>query len=201
LSADGEVEWDYTIGTGWFDIGQAIIQTSDGGYLAGSNSIILQNAVGNITCIPPSYGWVTGVLTKFDADMNVQWQRCYGGNNHDAINGILELDDGYIFTGSTESTNMPGHKGDVDVWVVRIDFDGNIIWQKAFGGSRNEAGYNIFKTDDGGFIVVGNTSQITAMFRAIIQMSIIPDIWMFKINSVGELQWQQCFGGRKRRNL
>ncbi len=165
LSTDGEVEWDYTIGTGWFDIGQAIIQTSDGGYLAGSNSIILQGAVGNITCIPPSYGYVTGVLTKFDSDMNVQWQRCYGGNNHDAIVGIIELDDGYIFTGSTESTNMPGHKGDTDVWVVRIDFDGNIIWQKAFGGSRNEAGYNIFKTDDSGFIVAGNSVKQQRCFR------------------------------------
>jgi hypothetical protein len=91
--------------------------------------------------------------------MNVQWQRCYGGNNHDAISGILELDDGYVFSGSTESTNMPGHKGDMDVWVVRIDFDGNIIWQKAFGGSRGEAGDNIFKTDDGGFIVAGNTNS------------------------------------------
>jgi hypothetical protein len=201
LSADGEVEWDYTIGTGWFDIGQAIIQTSDGGYLAGSNSIILQNAVGNITCIPPSYGWVTGVLTKFDADMNVQWQRCYGGNNHDAIVGILELDDGYIFSGSTESTNIPGHKGDTDVWVVRIDFDGNIIWQKAFGGSRNEAGYNIFKNDDGSFIVAGNTQSNNGDVSGNHSNEHYTDIWIFKINSDGELLWQQCFGGIGREEI
>jgi hypothetical protein len=202
LSADGIVELDYTIGTGWFDIGQAIIQTSDGGYLAGSNSIILQGAVGNITCIPPSYGYVTGVLTKFDADMTVQWQRCYGGNNHDAINGILEIDDGYVFIGSTESTNMPGHKGDTDVWVVRIDFDGNIIWQKAFGGSRHEAGYNIFATDKGGFIVLGNTKSNNGDVSGNHSISEFnSDIWMFKINSDGELQWQQCFGGAGREGI
>jgi hypothetical protein len=202
LSADGEVEWDYTIGTGWFDIGQAIIQTSGGGYLAGSNSIILQGAVGNITCIPPSYGYVTGVLTKFDADMNVQWQRCYGGNNHDAIVGILELDDGYIFSGSTESTNIPGHKGNGDVWVVRIDFDGNIVWQKAFGGSIGEAGNKIFQTDDNGFIVAGNTYSNNGDVSGNHSMSEhYPDIWMFKINSVGELQWQQCFGGGGREEI
>jgi len=202
LSADGEVEWDYTIGTGWFDIGQAIIQTSDGGYLAGSNSIILQGAVGNISCTPPSFGWVTGVLTKFDADMNVQWQRCYGGNNHDAISGILELDDGYVFVGGTESTNMPGHKGNGDVWVVRIDFDGNIIWQKAFGGSIGEAGNKIFQTDDNGFIVAGNTYSNNGDVSGNHSMSeYYPDIWMFKINSVGELQWQQCFGGGGREEI
>ncbi len=202
LSADGEVEWDYTIGTGWFDIGQAIIQTSDGGYLAGSNSIILQGAVGNITCIPPSYGYVTGVLTKFDADMNVQWQHCYGGNNHDAISGILELDDGYVFVGSSESTNMPGHHGDVDVWVVRIDFDGNIIWQKVYGGSRGEGGENIFATDDDGFIVVGNTNSNNGDVSGNHSYSEhYTDIWIFKINSVGELQWQKCFGGGGREEI
>jgi hypothetical protein len=202
LSTEGEVEWDYTIGTGWFDIGQAIIQTSDGGYLAGSNSIILEGAVGNITCIPPSYGYVTGVLSKFDANMSVQWQRCFGGNNHDAIVGMLELDDGYILTGSTESTNIPGHKGDGDVWVVRIDFDGNIIWQKAFGGSRNEAGYNIFTSEDGGFIVAGITQSNNGDVSGNHGISEhYTDIWMFKINGDGILQWQQCFGGAGREEI
>jgi hypothetical protein len=196
FSATGELEWDYTIGTNGFDIGQAIIQTSDGGYLAGSNSIILEGSVGNITCIPPSYGWVTGVLTKFDADMNVQWQQCYGGNNHDAISGILEIEDGYIFSGSTESTNMPGHKGNGDVWIVRIDFDGNIVWQKAFGGSRKEWGANIFNTDDSSFIAVGVTQSNNGDVSGNNSVSEHHhDIWMFKINSDGELQWQQCFGG------
>ncbi len=202
LSAEGDLEWDYTIGTGWFDIGQAIIQTSDGGYLAGSNSIILQGAVGNITCIPPSYGYVTGVLTKFDAAMNVQWQRCFGGNNHDAISDILELDDGYVFVGGSESTNMPDHHGDVDVWVVKIDFDGNIIWQKVYGGSRGEGGEEIFVTDDGGFIVVGNTYSNNGDVSGNHAFSEhYPDIWMFKINSIGELQWQQCFGGGGREEI
>jgi hypothetical protein len=196
LSAYGVVEWDYTIGTGWFDIGQAIIQTSDGGYLAGSNSIILEGSVGNITCIPPSYGYVTGVLTKFDANMNIQWQRCYGGNNHDAISGILEIDDGYVFTGSTSSTDMPGHKGYYDVWVVRIDFDGNIVWQKVYGGSRFESASNIFETDNGGYMVVGNTDSNNGDISGNHSFSEHDsDIWMFKINSDGELQWQQCFGG------
>lgn len=201
LSADGELEWDYTIGTNWFDIGQAIIQTSDGGYLAGSNSIILPGAIGNITCIPPSYDYVTGVLTKFDADMNVQWQRCYGGNNHDAISGIRELDDGYVFVGGSESTNMPGHHGDVDVWVVRIDFDGNMIWQKVYGGTRFEAGHNIFKTDDGGFIVAGNTQSNNGDVSGNHSNEHYTDIWIFKINSDGELLWQQCFGGIGREEI
>jgi hypothetical protein len=196
LSAEGEVEWDYTIGTDFFDIGQAIIQTSDGGFLAGSNSIILQGAVGNISCIPPSYGYVTGVLTKLDSSLNVQWQRCYGGNNHDAINGILEIEDGYVFVGGTESTNMPGHKGYYDVWVVSIDFDGNIVWQKVYGGSRFEAAANIFNTDDGGYMVVGNTDSNNGDVSGNHSFSEHDsDIWIFKINSDGELQWQQCFGG------
>jgi hypothetical protein len=203
LSADGEVEWDYTIGTGWFDIGQAIIQTSDGGYLAGSNSIILQGAVGNISCIPPSYGWVTGVLTKFDADMNVQWQRCYGGNNHDGIFSIIEIENGYVFTGSTSSTDMPGfHGGISDLWVVRIDIDGNVVWQKAFGGSGGEEGHSIFASEDGGFIVAGITQSNNGDVSGNHGISEhYTDIWMFKVNGDGILQWQQCFGGAGREEI
>jgi len=197
LNADGEVEWDYTIGTGWFDIGQAIIQTSDGGYLAGSNSIILPGAIGNITCIPPSYEWVTGVLTKFDAEMNVQWQHCYGGNNHDGIFSIIEIENGYVFTGSTSSTDMPGfHGGISDLWVVRIDINGNVVWQKAFGGSRGEEGHSIFTSEDGSFIVAGVTQSNNGDVSGNNSVSEHHhDIWMFKINGEGELQWQQCFGG------
>jgi len=198
LSADGKTEWGYIIGTDFFDIGQAIIQTSDGGYLAGSNSIILQGGIGNISCIPPSYEYVTGVLTKFDAGMNIQWQHCYGGSNHNSIHCIIEIDDGYIFTGSTHSMEIPGYhyEGESDVWVVRIDLDGNIIWQRAYGGWRYEVAHNIIATADGGFIVVGNTySKHGDVSGNHSTTEHNPDIWVFKINSDGVLQWQQCFGG------
>jgi len=198
LSNQGELEWDYTIGTDWFDTGQAILATSDGGYLIGSNSIILEGGIGNITCTPHTYGWVEGVLFKLDSNLNVQWQRCYGGSNHDGFFGIIEIEDGYVLTGSTSSNDgdVSGWHGESDAWIVKIDFEGNIIWQNPLGGSRTESGSNILKTNDGALISVVSTYSNDGNVSGNHSMSEYDaDIWLAKLNSEGELLSQQCFGG------
>jgi len=199
LSNQGELEWDYTIGTDWFDTGQAIIQTSDGGYLMESSSIILEGGIGNISCIPHSYGWVEGVLFKLDSNLNIQWQRCYGGSDHDGISGVIEISDGYVLTGSTSSYDgdISGYNGGIsDFWVVRIDFNGNIIWQNPLGGSRGEAGCNIIINDNGDFCAIGSTQSNDGDVSGNHSMSEYDhDIWLARLNSEGELLSQQCFGG------
>lgn len=198
LSNQGELEWDYTIGTDWFDTGQAILATSDGGYLIGSNSIILEGGIGNITCTPHTYGWVEGVLFKLDSNLNVQWQRCYGGSNHDGFFGIIEIEDGYVLTGSTSSNDgdVSGWHGESDAWIVNMDFEGNIIWQNPLGGSRTESGSNILKTNDGALISVVSTYSNDGNVSGNHSMSEYDaDIWLAKLNSEGELLSQQCFGG------
>ena len=199
LSNQGELEWDYTIGTDWFDTGQAIIQTSDGGYLMESSSIILEGGIGNISCIPHSYGWVEGVIFKLDSNLNIQWQRCYGGSDHDGISGVIEISDGYVLTGSTSSYDgdISGYNGGIsDFWVVRIDFNGNIIWQNPLGGSRGEAGCNIIINDNGDFCAIGSTQSNDGDVSGNHSMSEYDhDIWLASLNSDGELISQKCFGG------
>ncbi len=199
LSSEGELEWDYTIGTDFFDIGQAIIQTTDGGFLAASNSILLEGGSGNITCIPHSYGWVEGVLVKLDSNLNIQWQRCYGGSDHDGISGIIEITDGYVFVGSASSNDgdVSGNHGGIDdFWVVRVDFEGNIIWQNPLGGSKGEAGCNIIVNDNGDFYAIGSTySNNGDVYGNHSLTEYYADIWLVKLNHEGELLYQQCFGG------
>ena len=198
LSNQGELEWDYTIGTDWFDTGQAILATSDGGYLIGSNSIILEGGVGNITCTPHTYGWVEGVIFKLDSNLNVQWQRCYGGSDHDGIFGIIEIEDGYLFTGGTASNdgNVSGLHGENDIWIVKTDFFGNIIWQKCLGGSRSEYAIVSFKTNDDNLIIVGSTRSNNGDVSGNHSVSEYDhDIWLARLNSDGELLSQQCYGG------
>jgi len=198
ISSEGELEWDFTIGTEWIDKGQAILATSDGGYLIASNSSVHEDAIGNITCTPHSYGWFEGVLFKLDSNLNVQWQRCYGGSDHDGIFGLLEVEDGYVFTGSASSNDgdVSGLHGESDAWVVKVDFEGNIIWQNPLGGSRTESGSNILKTNDGALISVVSTYSNDGNVSGNHSMSEYDaDIWLAKLNSEGELLSQQCFGG------
>jgi hypothetical protein len=195
ISSDGELEWDFTIGTDWIDKGQAVIQTSDGGYLAESSSMLGNG--GNITCEPHS-SYTEGVLFKLDADRNIEWQRCYGGSDHDGIFGLLEIEDGYVFIGSTSSNDgdVSGWHGGSDAWVVKIDSLGNIIWQNPLGGSRSESGANILQTLNNGFVVIVSTQSNDGNVSGNHSLSEYDtDIWIVKLSSEGELLLQQCIGG------
>ncbi len=212
ISSDGELEWDYTIGTDWIDKGYAVLATSDGGYLLTSSSSIHDDAVGNITCTPHSYGFFDCVLFKLDSNLNLEWQRCYGGTDNDGVFALLEVEDGYVFTGSVDSNDgdISGwHEGynhlggpESDIWVVKIDFHGNIIWQKCLGGSRSESAKILLPSNNNEYIIVGTTRSNNGDVTGNHSMSVFDDdIWFVKLNSKGELLYQKCFGGELREML
>lgn len=198
ISSEGELEWDFTIGTDWIDKGQAILATSDGGYLIASNSSIHEDAIGNITCTPHSYGWAEGVLFKLDSNLNVEWQQCYGGSNHDGITALIEVSDGYVFGAYVNSNDgdILGWHGANDIWIVKLDFIGNIVWQNPLGGSRSEFISTLLLTDDESIIIPGYTQSNDGNVSGNHTMSEYDyDIWFVKLNNEGDLLSQQCFGG------
>ncbi|NOX47097.1 MAG: hypothetical protein GXO89_08985, partial [Chlorobi bacterium] len=195
LNSNGDIDWDYTIGTDWIDKGQAILQTSDGGYLIESSSMLGEG--GNISCVPHSY-MTEGVLTKLDADLNIVWQRCYGGSDSDAFGGIIEINSGYLLSGYTRSNDgdVSGWHGESDVWIIKIDYFGNIIWQNALGGSNYEEASVINITDDNNIAIVGMTQSNDGDVSGNHSMSEYDyDIWIVQLNNDGELLSQQCMGG------
>jgi hypothetical protein len=130
-----------------------------------------------------------------------QW--CYGGSQDDLGRDIIELDDGYVFAASTNSKDgdVSGFHGNEwnehdDIWVVKIDFNGNIIWQKCLGGSSLEYPVYLTQTGDNGFIVIGNTYSLDGDVTGNHSWDdIYTDIWVVKLNSEGQLEWEHCFGG------
>jgi hypothetical protein len=97
----------------------------------------------------------------------------FGGGNVDDILSVKQTyDSGYIFTGQTSSYGA----GLLDIWVVRLDATGTILWQKIFGGSGYTAGNAIIQTSDGGYIALGNTDVYGAGNT---------DIWVLKLDANG----------------
>ncbi len=199
LDSTGEIEWDKTIGSSnGFEFGWSIIQTSDGGYLVGIAANPLNE--GNITCTPHSNN-AEGILFKLDESGNEVWQQCYGGWNHDGITRLIELPDGYLFSGYTSSSDgdlieAGYHNGGDDIWIGKVDLIGNSIWHKCYGGTGNESLMELLITEANNIIgfgitnshdcdVIGNHSGGTTWY----------DIWAFEIDPDGEIEWQQCFGG------
>lgn len=198
INSDGTIDWDYTLGTSEkHDLGEIIIQTGDGGFLAGVSTGLEGN--GNIFCVPHSW-YSENAIVKLDSALNIEWQQCYGSSAHENIWDILETGDGYICcantTGNDGDLEGCGCHGNSDIWVFAINLSGEIIWQKCYGGSNWESASRILPTSDSNYMVFGHTSSNDG------DISFNPSngefkytIWIFKINNAGELLWEQCLGG------
>jgi len=112
---------------------------------------------------------------------DIQWQKTYGGPNHDyglkikSINNKRYLLSGYSSNG----------KGDSDIWLIMIDKKGNIIWDKAYGREGDDYISSIAQTPDKGYVIAGSTETIRGK----------QDAWIIKLNKSGKIQWDRTFGG------
>ena len=137
LDSLGTKVWDFTAGTAGPEFGQAVIETSDKGILAGGTTVTMGD--GNIECTTGP-DRADAILFKLDSIGNVQWQHCYGGSEHESITALLEIEDGYILGAYTMSNDgdVAGcgyHQGwyhgeyTMDIWLVKVDFSGSIVWK------------------------------------------------------------------------
>jgi hypothetical protein len=111
------------------------------------------------------------------------FQKTFGGTAFDEGNSVqLTNDGGYIITGSTSSFGA----GDLDVYLIKTDSNGNTNWNKTFGGIGFDAGRSVQQTADGGYIMVGNTENFGAD---------LTDFYLLKIDGNGDLDWTKTIGG------
>ncbi len=196
ISPDGEILQNEVFGNSMMNYIMDIVETVDGGYFFLSGTSLVGGMVEGTY-----HGGVADVwAVKLDSNMDIEWQGLYGGGETDyGTGGLHELSDGYIFLASTKSYDgdVSGfHGGFEDIWAVRIDLEGEIVWQRCLGGSESESAIELQQTEDGGFVVFGITSSdngdVTGNHS---YPNGWTDIWMVKLSSDGELEWQQCFGG------
>lgn len=189
----GNVEWQRSLGGNQSEDGAFVIQTADGGYmLAGSAASTDCNMTGN-------HGGFDFWLVKLNTNGGVVWQKMYGGSRIDDAHSLAaSADGGYFVAGLTRSENgdVTGNHGNVDAWIIKVDATGNLIWQKALGGTGFEEARSVKATPDGGCIVGGITGSdngdITG-FHGVPSNS--TDYWVVKLDNKGTIQWQKALGG------
>lgn len=194
LDSLGGIDWERSLGGSGDEVGHGVIPTSDGGYIAIGESWSDDGDVsGHIGSPDTSDIWVV----KLDANGNIQWERSYGGSHWDFGVHIEEVNGGYVFIGDTRSNDndVSVNKGLIDIWVVRTDYSGNIIWEKTYGGSSGERPRIINQTDDGGFVCTGFTTSSDGDVSNNQNPGFLFEIWAFKIDSIGNIDWDRCFGG------
>lgn len=194
---NGEIVWEKSFGFSGIDQAFSIIQTSDNGYfITGFLDVTASDGSGNDNkSIETKHGVGEFWGIKLDANGNQEWRRYFGGTNNDRSYDVIQTEDnGFIMIGSSESIDfdITNSKGSYDFWVLKINAEGTLLWQKSFGGSEVDVGYAIGTTEDGKYIIIGdarsNDGDITnAKGNA--------DLWMIQIDAIGNLIWEKSIGG------
>ena len=186
---DGNQLWRNKWGGSKFDTFQNIQPTSDGGFIVYGNYI--SKDIEGIS----NNGSSDAMILKYDKDGNMLWQKNWGGNNGDDFVDLIILpDDGFVVIGFSLSTNIDGlsNKGSSDAIIVKYDKDGNMLWQKSWGGSDDDDFSKLVLRNDGGFVVYGysRSMDIEGLINKGDRSSIV-----VKYDKDGNLLEQQCFGG------
>jgi hypothetical protein len=139
------------------------------------------NALLRLLAIAVSLTLVPARLTLASAPP-IQWQNTFGGSGYDVGYSVQQTsDDGYIIAGYTSSFGP----GDPNVYLIKTDPNGDIHWQKTFGGSSRDEGGSVRQTSDGGYIIAGVTDSFGAGNY---------DVYLIKTEPNGNSQWQKTFG-------
>lgn len=187
--AQPTIEWQQSFGGAKEEHGAYSLITPEGDYvLAGwSQSPELPGYLGN-------YDFY---ITKLDNSGSVLWQKNMGGTKLEVLTGLtLTHDGGYLMSGITESTDfdVQGNHGLQDIWLVKLDSDGNLVWRKTLGGSQYETVYGISATTDHGFILAGGTNSNDGDVGPFGFDPLYADCWFVKIDAAGEIEWQKRYG-------
>lgn len=164
LDTNGDTLWEKIIRGPLHDEGHSIQQTTDGGYIiAGSTDT-------------DGWGLYDYWIIKIDANGNTLWDKTYGGGMRDMPNEILQTaDGGYIVVGFKDYNGFVSSES-IYIWLIKLDANGDEVWNKTFGGLNNDVGYSVDQTTDGGYIVAGEKDN---------------DGWIAKLDANGSEVWEK----------
>lgn len=168
----GALLWEKVYGGPRCDYAWSVLETDDGGFiLAGGTE-------------SSGAGIYDAYLIKLDAAGSAIWEKTYGGAGSDCGYDVLQLDDGgYLMAGNAESFGT----GNPDVYLLKTDSNGNMIWQKTYGGSGSEYGWSLLETAGGGYIIAGEQEFVLEQgggFAA----------YLLEVDAEGNLLWEKTYG-------
>jgi hypothetical protein len=173
--ADGNQLWqqqhELTAEPQSYEAGESVDVTDDGGFIIAGHGRVSSTAT------------VQTCLLKTNAAGEREWLKLFGGANIDEGHDAHQTSDGgYILTGITASTPTEND----DVFLIKTDAEGNVQWQKTYGGDLQDRGRSVRQTADGGYIIAGDSNSTSTAAT---------DIFLVKTDTSGTLRWQNHYGG------
>jgi hypothetical protein len=190
-SKSGEIIWKRNYGGNLNDYAKKVMRTSDGGYLlAGHTSSVGGDITQRIDRSYKSDIWIIKIASNGDKI----WDRCYGGNNTESLSSITQTkDDGFIISAQTLSRDgagdiekRPNKYSGADIWIFKINKEGNIQWQKIFLEGKS---VEIIESL-GNYYVAGYTDHIN---EDTLRYKSKYDFWVIMLDLDGNVKWKKNF--------
>ena len=178
MDSDGNTEWGLSLGSMvlWDSDPTSVYQAKDGGYYA-------------------MYNTMTGTaLFRISSTGQIEWKRIYGQSKDDLLLHLVDFEDG-ILLGGYAFSEIEGQHDKGDAWLVCTDKEGDIKWERCFGGSYFDKCTILFHNPNDSFTVFANSYSNDGDVQSNNQGT--PDvrkIWIFNVNATGELQWERSIG-------
>jgi hypothetical protein len=205
LNADGMKEWDKTIGGNGQDQLTALQQTTDGGYILGGSSYSDKSGDKSEENKQTEYFSSDYWLVKLNADGSKAWDKTIGGNGQDELASLQQTSDGGYILGGFSNSDKSGDKseasiGNGDYWIVKLNTDGTIVWNKTIGGSESDRLTALQQTSDGGYILGGSSDSNKGGDKTEDAKG-SDDYWVVKIKADGTEEWDKTLGANGYDNL
>ncbi len=170
IDSEGSQIWERIVSEDVMSFGENIKQTADGGYIV-TGVITAGGFIGDI------------ILLKLDENGEIIWSKIFDEGGYEDGRCVQQTNDGgYIIVGYTVKFPAPG-----DIWLIKTDSTGGMLWNKTFGGSGNDEVWQVQQTIDGGYIMACDTTSYGAGDY---------DAWIIKTDSNGNEEWNKTFGGK-----
>ena len=196
LNARGEIEWQKSFGGNGVEAYARILETQQG-YIIASGSA--SGVSGNKT--EPSRGLGDYWVFEIDTNGEILWQKTIGGDNGDSFEDFAATPDGGYIMGGDSASRATGEKEVPnqtfnDLWLLKIDAQGSIIWQKTYAGGPSGTNWlsEVLPSSTGGYLIaamaypgVGHDKTEPGYEER--------DFWLLKISEQGEVCWDKTLGG------
>lgn len=191
-----KITWEKSIGGEKAEYLYNAIPTPDYGFLILGSSA--SDATGDIQ--KKNQGSLDYFIWKMDESGKQEWQNSFGGNGTDFLYAAKPTaDGGYVLAGASTSTKSGDkeseNQGAEDIWIIKIDVNGQAQWQQTFGGNGNDIPTDILATEDGGYLIAANSNSIISDLKTSENFG-GNDYYIIKLDKNGKLLWEKTYGGQ-----
>lgn len=184
--AQPEVEWEKSFGGSEWDWPQRILSLPNGDFIVIGNSESSDGDVGM------NRGRGDGWIFKSDAEGNILWSKTFGGILSEVFYDVeVDRDGGYLLCGGSISRGIALPSNFFDYWLIKLDSEGEFLWEKKFGGDSGDIPYDLKLTHDGGYIISGESLSLIGGRTS---HSNIYDVYIVKLDSNFEIEWDKSYG-------